>query len=372
MAERFGPTFQGEGVTAGQRAVFLRLSGCNLTCSFCDEPHTWDWRRFDRSEHSEAIRARALVDWLLAQPAERVVVTGGESLLQQRRLVPLVAELHRAGRRVEIETNGTVVPADDLVAAIDRFTISPKLSGSEVPEPRRIVPAALRAFAGLSSVAFKFVVSRPAEEIEEIAALEARFGTLADRWAIDLTVSQELDLSRAGKSPTAFASISDMISALSGRPVRVGSPFWQLTKTEIVAWYLAEGLPAADLLRHHPRRRPDPPPTRRPVRSGARTVRRRDPPGQHDHGDESEQPLAVPRPPRRPATTPRQPARPDPRPRRPDTGRPDRRATPARPASARPGRRPGPRLPPDHYPMTPRRSRWNLEPLRPGGHEHVR
>ena len=47
VAEVFGPTFQGEGPSTGQRAGFVRLGRCNLDCSWCDTPYTWDWERFD-------------------------------------------------------------------------------------------------------------------------------------------------------------------------------------------------------------------------------------------------------------------------------------------------------------------------------------
>ena len=47
VAEVFGPTFQGEGPSAGRRAMFLRLGRCNLDCAWCDTPYTWDWSRFD-------------------------------------------------------------------------------------------------------------------------------------------------------------------------------------------------------------------------------------------------------------------------------------------------------------------------------------
>jgi 7-cyano-7-deazaguanine synthase in queuosine biosynthesis len=115
------------------------------------------------------------------------------------------------------------------------------------------------------------------QEKAALAALSARCG-------IDLTISAELDLSawEAGdaiipmrnvyfamlaanradiiwcvgvkgdhvhdKSPDAFARISGFIATMTGRPVRLGSPFWDMTKTEIIAWYLGEGLPAEDLL----------------------------------------------------------------------------------------------------------------------------
>ncbi len=182
VAEKFGPTFQGEGPTAGQRALFLRLSTCNLSCAWCDEPHTWDRSRFDVDAHSERMSERALLGWALESPGTRVVVTGGEPLLQQAALFPLVAALAQAGRRVEIETNGTVAPTAEMVEVVERFTVSPKLSGSRVAAGRRIVPAALTAFAGCGKAVFKFVVTCDGEA-DEIAELEARFG-LAPVWVM--------------------------------------------------------------------------------------------------------------------------------------------------------------------------------------------
>ncbi|WP_374690110.1 7-carboxy-7-deazaguanine synthase QueE [Frankia sp. AvcI1] len=182
VAERFGPTFQGEGPTAGQRSLFVRLSACNLSCAWCDEPHTWDRSRFDVDAHSERLSQSALLRWVLDSSVNRVVVTGGEPLLQQAALFPLVAALAQAGRHVEIETNGTVAPIAEMVEAVERFTVSPKLSGSRVVAGRRIVPAALTAFAGCGKAVFKFVVTGDGE-IDEIAELEDRFG-LAPLWVM--------------------------------------------------------------------------------------------------------------------------------------------------------------------------------------------
>ena len=47
ISEVFGPTVQGEGPTIGRRAAFVRLGRCNLDCSWCDTPYTWDWERYD-------------------------------------------------------------------------------------------------------------------------------------------------------------------------------------------------------------------------------------------------------------------------------------------------------------------------------------
>jgi 7-cyano-7-deazaguanine synthase len=62
-------------------------------------------------------------------------------------------------------------------------------------------------------------------------------------WCIGVKGDRTLD-----KSPQAFADMSAFITRLSGRSVRVDSPFWAMTKTQIVAWYLGQGLPAEDLL----------------------------------------------------------------------------------------------------------------------------
>src|SRR5262249_32881523 len=152
----------------------LRLSNCNLSCVWCDEPHTWDRSRFDLDAHSERTSQRALLAWALESSVTRLVVTGGEPLLQQRALFPLVAALAQAGREVEIETNGTVARAGELVEVVERFAVSPKLSGSTVAAARRIVPAALTAFAACGKAVFKFVITHQGE-IAEITELQDRF-----------------------------------------------------------------------------------------------------------------------------------------------------------------------------------------------------
>lgn len=104
-------SLQGEGRWTGHAAVFVRLSGCNRACPFCDT---------DFSRSTEMTEAE-IVDAVVAYPAGAItVITGGEPALQ---LTPsLVDALHRAGRRVHIETNGSL-PLPD---AVDWVTCSPK------------------------------------------------------------------------------------------------------------------------------------------------------------------------------------------------------------------------------------------------------
>jgi 7-carboxy-7-deazaguanine synthase len=176
VSELFGPTFQGEGPSAGQRAVFVRLSGCNLNCGWCDTPYTWDWDRYDREEQTRLMTVDEVTGWVLGQDAELVVITGGEPLMQaRRRLVPLVAALAAAGRRVELETNGTIGPLPALAACVAGFNVSPKLANSGIALQHRIRPSSLAQFVATGKAAFKFVVTHPGD-LDEVAELVNRFG----------------------------------------------------------------------------------------------------------------------------------------------------------------------------------------------------
>jgi 7-carboxy-7-deazaguanine synthase len=178
VAECFGieqPTFQGEGPSCGVPALFIRLSRCNLTCGWCDTKYTWDWSQFDPHAESKRRTVADLLAWALGSAVELVVITGGEPLVQQKKLNPLVQGLLAAGKRVEFETNGTIAPSSELLVDGIRFNVSPKLSNSGVEESKRIVPDALVAFAASGQAAFKFA-TRTVVELEEIGALAERYG----------------------------------------------------------------------------------------------------------------------------------------------------------------------------------------------------
>ena len=161
-------SIQGEGHYAGEPSVFVRLTGCNLRCWFCDTPFTsWQPEGTPRSWQS-------VLEEVLRFSESHVVLTGGEPLLQPD-IVPLSAALQHAGKIVTLETAGTV----DRPVTADLFSISPKLHNSTPPAARssrwqtqhealRDRPEVIRRLLQRGPYQMKFVVDQPADlkEIE--------------------------------------------------------------------------------------------------------------------------------------------------------------------------------------------------------------
>jgi len=166
VSECYGPTWQGEGPSVGRRTAILRLGRCNLACQFCDSGFTWDWERFDPAVELHERSVDDLLAALDAMDIHMVVVTGGEPLLQQRQLVPLVDALLARAWRIEVETAGTIAPALDVT----QWNVSPKLANSGNPLERRYKPDVLRAFEATDRAVFKFVVCEPSD-LDEVDAI---------------------------------------------------------------------------------------------------------------------------------------------------------------------------------------------------------
>jgi 7-carboxy-7-deazaguanine synthase len=99
IAELFR-SIQGEGKNQGYPCTFLRLSGCNLRCSWCDTPHAQSG-----GIHMEA---QEIIREIETLNGRRLCITGGEPLLQGGQLLPLLRHLKEQGFLIEIETNGTI------------------------------------------------------------------------------------------------------------------------------------------------------------------------------------------------------------------------------------------------------------------------
>ncbi|TSC65455.1 MAG: radical SAM protein [Candidatus Berkelbacteria bacterium Gr01-1014_85] len=158
-------TLQGEGATLGMPAVFLRLHHCNLDCNWCDAAYTWNRQlpAFVTERQKWTVETTAKrVQSLGANHCKRLVITGGEPLLQQRSIIQLLRYL--PDWNIEFETNGTIKPVEQLCYC--QFNCSPKLANSGIELARRFKPEVLAVINQLPKSWFKFVVTGPDDILE--------------------------------------------------------------------------------------------------------------------------------------------------------------------------------------------------------------
>jgi 7-carboxy-7-deazaguanine synthase len=179
IAELFH-SIQGEGLLAGVPSFFIRTSGCNLRCAWCDTPYT-SWQ----PEGSEFTLDEILRE-VRAHPVRHVVVTGGEPMIAPE-IIPLTNRLRGLGLHITIETAGTVAKP----VACDLMSISPKLSNSTPRDDRwaaqhdrlRIQPETLAELMTRYEYQLKFVIERP-EDMDEVRALVESLGAARERVAL--------------------------------------------------------------------------------------------------------------------------------------------------------------------------------------------
>lgn len=165
-------SIQGEGSLVGMPSVFIRTSGCNLRCSWCDTPYA-SWSPAGREMTIDEIMRE-----VEKHPARHCVLTGGEPMVA-RGVAELAESIRSTGRHLTIETAGTVPPAG---IACDLASLSPKLANStpsleaagaawvERHEARRLAPGVLAAWLRGYDFQLKFVV-RCEADIDGIDAL---------------------------------------------------------------------------------------------------------------------------------------------------------------------------------------------------------
>ncbi|SRR5579862_648694 len=164
-------SIQGEGELTGVPSVFIRASGCNLRCDWCDTKYA-SWEPEGGEMSVEAIVAKTL-----EYPAEHCVLTGGEPMIAKG-VHELAARLRLAGRHITIETAATVAPGG---IACDLASLSPKLGNStpgngwrERHERTRWQPEVVAAWMEGYAFQLKFVVASE----EDVAEMEALLATL--------------------------------------------------------------------------------------------------------------------------------------------------------------------------------------------------
>jgi 7-carboxy-7-deazaguanine synthase len=164
-------SLQGEGTLTGVPSVFVRTSGCNLRCNWCDTPYA-SWH--PEGEQRTIAQIVAAVE---EHPARHVVLTGGEPMIAKD-IRALAAAIRERGHHLTIETAATVAPAG---IACDLASLSPKLLNS-APDARlstawrrkhealRWQPDVVRAWIDAYPYQFKFVVAQPGD-IDELEGM---------------------------------------------------------------------------------------------------------------------------------------------------------------------------------------------------------
>jgi 7-carboxy-7-deazaguanine synthase len=168
---------QGEGMLVGVPSLFIRTSGCNLRCSWCDTPYT-SW-----NPEGEELSIAAILERANGYKAARhVVLTGGEPMIAPG-IVELSERLRARGMHITIETAGTV----STPVVCDLMSISPKLSNS-MPEGvfkaqherLRLQPEVLRRLMADYDYQLKFVMARE-EDLSEVQSLASAIGAPAHK-----------------------------------------------------------------------------------------------------------------------------------------------------------------------------------------------
>jgi 7-carboxy-7-deazaguanine synthase len=193
-------SIQGEGSLVGVPSVFIRTSGCNLRCAWCDTPYaSWQPEGAD-------LTLGQIVDEVKRHPARHVVVTGGEPMIAPE-IIPLTERLRGLGWHITIETAGTVFQPVEC----DLMSISPKLSNSTPDGPwapqhnrLRIQPEALLELMARYEYQLKFVIEKP-DDMDEVRALIAALD--ADRSRVIL-MPEGMDRDRLRERAVWLAEIS--------------------------------------------------------------------------------------------------------------------------------------------------------------------
>jgi 7-carboxy-7-deazaguanine synthase len=160
-------SIQGEGKTTGTPAIFLRLTNCNLLCKsknwVCDTIKVW---KKGHNFNIENVISKDYFDKL--KNGAHLVITGGEPLLQQNEIINLInyLKIEIKDLFIEIETNGTITPNEQLINLVNQWNCSPKLSNTNINKELRFKEQTLKLLSKLNTQ-FKFVINSESD-IKEI------------------------------------------------------------------------------------------------------------------------------------------------------------------------------------------------------------
>lgn len=165
-------SFQGEGTNIGSPTVFVRLTGCNFRCLYCDTLYALDE---EGDNYSQDLLFLEINKISALHKIKNICFTGGEPLIQQKELKELFRMLNNKKKYIEVETNGSIFPDKELLDVVNQWNVSFKMKNSGMKE--RYSNDVITKWSQISkekdNVFFKFVIKDDIDltELEEFIAV---------------------------------------------------------------------------------------------------------------------------------------------------------------------------------------------------------
>ena len=141
-------SIEGEGIEIGRPEIFIRLSNCNLKCTWCDTKYAL--------KKGKQMSLRSIIQKIEEYPCKSISITGGEPLLQNEELLELISKLKEAGYWIQINTNGTLF--DKQIFDLTNFiSMDCKCPSSEMTSDLKVILKVKELFSNKTQ--FKFVIS---------------------------------------------------------------------------------------------------------------------------------------------------------------------------------------------------------------------
>ena len=165
ISEFFSKTIQGEGVSVGIPAAFLRLKDCTLNCVWCDTTEVWRFGNpYTYEEIFSLMESSELVEDL--RKGHHLVITGGSPLKQQKSLIKFInlfIENYGFKPYIEVENETVLRIEPEFAELVNQWNNSPKLANSNMKEKIRYKPDVVSHTSKMNNSWFKFVISTPSD-----------------------------------------------------------------------------------------------------------------------------------------------------------------------------------------------------------------
>jgi len=184
---------QGEGLDVGKAITFLRLTGCNLACEWCDTQYA-----SRPGSEFKVLSPKEIIKKIQSFKVPAVSITGGEPLIQKKELIALCKLAQNINYFIDIQTNGTLYE-EVLGSLVDRFSVSPKLTSSGNHFTKRFNKQVwfryIEQHKKYKNVTFKFVIQDKKDRNEALNLLN-RFPAIRNI-KIPIILQPEIDVKKA-------------------------------------------------------------------------------------------------------------------------------------------------------------------------------